>query len=1357
MTTKLVEVYDDFELLLDRGAELIQFYRHDPVMAALDLLKVDLAPVQRIILRDMWFKNFVITVAGRGLGKSSSIDSLTYIKNKGLVYLYEILPSIPTYLATGDDEVIECDEIVYTSDGFRCTKRVALEKKIEGCKVVTDYGFEHKGSKQHALLTLNTNCEFEYKPLSELQVGDKICIQRGQRVFGTYKFSLDDAYLIGLLIGDSSASDSVPIIIRQGTIEVQIAFLQGYFDANSTFNSGRLTCLSTSYKFLKEIQLMLLNLGIVSRLRRSEDVLILDVVSYNYLLFNYLIGSRLDTRDRVTDSDLNVGNDIIPYGLKLCSDIIEYYNSTYFDSTKLSFNMFFNTKKGLTYIQLYNFLKQCEFIEDRGFSLSEVEVSLDKLASLFYTHYFFDEVKSVERWEGDCYDFEMDMDVEHTEPNYFANGFINHNTFLLGVNALLHALLYPGYRIGLIGPSFRQCLVLSHKPSVFITSKGIMCSTKELYDNINIGDSIFSLERFNEVKNKWINYNRKCIRLECEKGFSIEGDENHRVLIWTGLGFDYKKLESIDSNDYLVIRSGMEEFLDDSVENGFITNELAYCLGLICMHGSIENEHLVYLRTTDEDIINVYSDVIYKQFGVKPSIRRDYSGCFIAELYNKDLCNLFKSVGVSYIPSILYKCNKDKWKWFLRGLYDVDGDCCVVTSDSGEVLTVDYTSANKFLCKTLQAILLNFGIVSILDVEFEYDVTKIGDAQLVTYGLYKLRITGQDNINKFVNEIGFNINKKQVKLLNYVNTSINLDDDVVIQNSSDIVNDLISKLAKHVGIDKLELISKIKPCEKEGFFRHQIINLLRISNTHGFKSYEYYILKLIIENNLFFVRPLDKSYFYADTVDIEVDIENAYWCNGFINHNSKMIFSEIEKLYRRSSIVREAAEKKPVRGADTCYLQFKGTDRSNGSFIEALPVGVDGAKIRGSRFYLIEVDELAQMPSEIIDLVITPMAAVSLEPMQRVRELERQRELVALGLATEEDFIDNMANKMIMTSSGYFKFNHMWERMKAYWRAIEEGEEDKYAVHQIPYKLLPEGFLDEENIKKAKRTMSTIEFMMEYEAAMVSDSSGFFKASLVEECSLKTGFTIHTSGVSDNEYVLGVDPNQAGRAAAGIVVLQAGPPHKIVYVERLNEKTIQNNVKHIQRLLTSFNIVGMYMDSMGGGKAWKDLLQEGYDGFEPILDVKDKDNQHMSGRRILHLLNPTVQWISDANFNLLALLENKDLLFPELPLTSSAKLEKLYEEVKVLKSQLVNIVVTQTTRGVAHFDTPKRDQNKDLYSALVLASWGVKEVLSQAGIQTKVLHDRGFVRPHTPGAKFDTASLSNSSYPHNAAILKRIN
>ena len=32
-------------------------------------------------------------------------------------------------------------------------------------------------------------------------------------------------------------------------------------------------------------------------------------------------------------------------------------------------------------------------------------------------------------------------------------------TFMQGVLAALSALLYPGYRVGLVGPSFRQCFI----------------------------------------------------------------------------------------------------------------------------------------------------------------------------------------------------------------------------------------------------------------------------------------------------------------------------------------------------------------------------------------------------------------------------------------------------------------------------------------------------------------------------------------------------------------------------------------------------------------------------------------------------------------------------------------------------------------------------------------------------------------------------------------------------------------------------------------------------------------------------------------------------------------------------------
>jgi hypothetical protein len=449
---------------------------------------------------------------------------------------------------------------------------------------------------------------------------------------------------------------------------------------------------------------------------------------------------------------------------------------------------------------------------------------------------------------------------------------------------------------------------------------------------------------------------------------------------------------------------------------------------------------------------------------------------------------------------------------------------------------------------------------------------------------------------------------------------------------------------------------------------------------------------------------------------------------------SKMIFAEVEKLYNRSPILREATERKPIRGSDTCFLKFRPTDYSNGSYIEALPVGVDGAKIRGSRFYLIQIDELAQMPTDIIDLVIRPMAAVSLEPMQRVRERERRQRLIELGLATKDDFIEEAANKMIMTSSGYFKFNHMWRRMKSYWKAMnEDGEHTKYAVHQVPYQLLPDGFLDEENIGEARRTMSNIEFIMEYEAAMVSDSDGFFKASMLEDCTTGSDFSLALTGEKDKKYVLGVDPNQGGRAMCGIIVIELGDPNKIVFVKGLKKKTVQELTEYVQDMTKAFNVVRIFMDSQGGGKALRDLLQEGYNDHTPILDLDDDTTKGKHGKRILQLVNPTTQWISDANFDTLALLEDKQLRFPALPRSANPLAEKAYEEIRLLKSQMLNIIVTETKRGARHFDTPKKGQNKDLYSALILAAWGARELNREAEEEIKILHPDGLMRPRQAG------------------------
>jgi len=465
---------------------------------------------------------------------------------------------------------------------------------------------------------------------------------------------------------------------------------------------------------------------------------------------------------------------------------------------------------------------------------------------------------------------------------------------------------------------------------------------------------------------------------------------------------------------------------------------------------------------------------------------------------------------------------------------------------------------------------------------------------------------------------------------------------------------------------------------------------------------------------------------------------------------SKMIFSEVEKLYSKSPIVRQATEKRPTRGTDTCFLRFKAVGGHTGSYIEALPLGADGAKIRGSRFYLICIDELAQVPDKVLDLVVRPFAAVSLEPMEKVRRLEQQRKLVEQGLAKEGDFEEESVNKMVMTSSGFFKFNHMYRRMKDHWEMMDKfGEEAKHSVFQIPYWFMPTGFLEKDSIEEAKRTMSTYEFMMEYEAAMISDSEGFFKASLLEECTIDSGVNIELRGRSDSQYVVGVDPNQGGAASCGVVIIKLGAINKVVNVLELKNKTTQGLTEAIQRIFDTYNVVRIFMDKGGGGKAVMDLLEEGYNDHEPFIDRTDKDKRHLKGLHVLEMVNFNPAWISDANFATLALLEDKRLKFPEPPTGVDDTSAVSFSKINMLKSQMLSIIVTQTPSGLLHFDTPKKGQNKDLYSAMILAAYGARIIereLEEDGLPILFTHG-GMVRQRSKNSSWQEHNVSNKATP----------
>lgn len=442
---------------------------------------------------------------------------------------------------------------------------------------------------------------------------------------------------------------------------------------------------------------------------------------------------------------------------------------------------------------------------------------------------------------------------------------------------------------------------------------------------------------------------------------------------------------------------------------------------------------------------------------------------------------------------------------------------------------------------------------------------------------------------------------------------------------------------------------------------------------------------------------------------------------------SKNIFFEIERIYQKSPIFQAACEKRPTRGSDSCYVKFKG---SPGSWIEALPLG-DGTKIRGSRFYTILVDEFAFMPEKIFSTVIKPMAAVTKDPMENVERIRKQEELIKRGLLDPSE-LDEGTNKIIAVSTGFFKFNHMWKRMKEYWRRIEEGS-SKYAVHQIPYTYLPRGFLDENSIAESKATMSQIEFQMEYEALMVDDSDGAFKASLLEECTSISDHSIELLGLPGSKYVLGVDTASKQDHFAVTVVRLGSTRNRIVNALEKKNLSFPDMARVIYELANKYNIVRICMDRFGGGESLKDILKMGLDGNEPILEIDDKSPT--IGKRILELCTPSPRWITNANFGAKALLEKKELSFPLPPTGTSDWEADAYEAINRMKSQILNIVMTQNASGSFRFNTPKKGMKKDLYSSFILASWAImslKKDEEEDNTSKNIIHT-GLIQPRVVG------------------------
>lgn len=447
---------------------------------------------------------------------------------------------------------------------------------------------------------------------------------------------------------------------------------------------------------------------------------------------------------------------------------------------------------------------------------------------------------------------------------------------------------------------------------------------------------------------------------------------------------------------------------------------------------------------------------------------------------------------------------------------------------------------------------------------------------------------------------------------------------------------------------------------------------------------------------------------------------------------SKMIFAEIERIYNKAPILQSMSIKPPVRGTDMCYFNL-----NNGSEIQALPLG-DGEKIRGARFYYLVLDELAQIPEDILNVVIIGMTATKQNPIYNAKLVALQKRLAIEGKSQQEG-AENIANELtrnfvIGASTAYYQFNHLFKMLKNHVRIIREkvkGDDlqgelwQMYAVYKLSYKMIPEGFMSLESIAMAKEKMSSMEFNMEYNTIFPSESGGFFPANIVVNAidySQKVRYEI--VGDTNSAYILFVDAartsDNCSFGIAKILSTTDSTRFACVCMEVIQGRKFQEAAARVRQVCRRFNIVRIAMDIGGGGLAIKDLLNDSDKcpvGEELFWDMDDPNSfldKEMKfpkpGKLIIHMVSFTPQWLSEANHGLLSSLERKELVFPtplgveDLANKSDKQVEELEnaeEEIQHAKGEIINIVMTKTPKGLPHWDTPSNKQRKDRYSAVL--------------------------------------------------------
>jgi len=305
----------------------------------------------------------------------------------------------------------------------------------------------------------------------------------------------------GFVFGKLAHEKIIPFKLLKCSEENACAILRGLYDCDGSAveRQGKkkelfISFANSSYELIKQIRLILLNLGITTQTKISSKAQLKWINGKQYpcktiwalncfarsqsLKFfdkvGFLIKRKQNRRAYLEDKQhFNIDNDPIPYVSKFLLEKegkIKIHNKN--TRQWLALGKSLTTNKGLLKSLLPYISEQSSF----------------KIKPLLRDDFFFDEVKSVEQ----AFSVTVDLQVKG-EHCYMSDGFINHNSFSAGICAGLDAIFNNGIHIGILSPSYRQSKMIFRKIEE-ISAKPEAYLFKQAITNIRHGSDEWQLE-----------------------------------------------------------------------------------------------------------------------------------------------------------------------------------------------------------------------------------------------------------------------------------------------------------------------------------------------------------------------------------------------------------------------------------------------------------------------------------------------------------------------------------------------------------------------------------------------------------------------------------------------------------------------------------------------------------------------------------------------------------------------------------------------------------------------------------------------------------------------------------------------